>query len=335
MRVLRQYQELLANLSTDPPAPRLFGDITITGGEPFLSSCFYPLLSEIQRSRAFSGFSVLTNGSLVDESAAKRLRMLSPKFVQVSIEGTRETHDSIRGKGSYVRAVSGIRHLVEHHIPTMIAFTAHRANFREFSSVADLGRRLRVQRVWGDRYVPLGDGSDLEMLSKDETFEFVQLMQESALSARGPLFSKTEIAMHRALQFLATGKQPYHCTAGDTLLAVMPNGDVYPCRRMPITVGNVFETPLAEIYCHSEVLQSLRDRSRIDAECEGCAFANTCGGGLRCLSYATLGDAYRSDPGCWLVPGNHERYHRLGLSSEAEELLEVEPLNENPSRRCP
>ena len=107
--------------------------------------------------------------------------------------------------------------------------------------------------------------------------------------------------MHRALQFLVGGGRPYRCTAGDSLITVQPNGDVVPCRRMPLRVGNLLETPLAELYERSPLLRALRDPDRASRGCERCAFARLCGGGLRCLSAAVHGDPFVADPGCWLA----------------------------------
>lgn len=57
--------------------------------------------------------------------------------------------------------------------------------------------------------------------------------------------------MHRALQFMVGGGEPYHCSAGDTPITILPNGDVLPCRRMPVIAGNLFNQPLQEIYFES------------------------------------------------------------------------------------
>jgi radical SAM protein with 4Fe4S-binding SPASM domain len=105
--------------------------------------------------------------------------------------------------------------------------------------------------------------------------------------------------MHRALQFLVGGGRPYHCTAGDSLLAVQANGDLYPCRRMPIRVGNLMETPLGSLYDQSLLLQALGDRRRIPGGCQGCVYRRLCRGGLRCLANMATGDPFTTDPGCW------------------------------------
>jgi radical SAM protein with 4Fe4S-binding SPASM domain len=83
------------------------------------------------------------------------------------------------------------------------------------------------------------------------------------------------------------------------LIALLPNGDLLPCRRMPIVVGNVRERSLAGLYYGNGVLKLLRDYDRPSRGCEGCRHALQCGGGLRCLSYALAGDPLVADPGCW------------------------------------
>ena len=108
-------------------------------------------------------------------------------------------------------------------------------------------------------------------------------MQEARQEAARQWYHRTEVTMHRSLQFLVGGGQPYHCTAGDSLITVQPNGDVYPCRRLPIRVGNLMETPLAELYYSSDLLCALRDRNCVSQGCEACYFARLCRGGLKCL----------------------------------------------------
>jgi radical SAM protein with 4Fe4S-binding SPASM domain len=109
----------------------------------------------------------------------------------------------------------------------------------------------------------------------------------------------TEVALHRALQFLVADGKPYRCQAGDSLIAVLPNGDLVPCRRMPVVVGNLLRAPLRDLYDQSPFLRALRDPERVSVGCEGCFYARLCRGGLKCLSYALFGDPFQADPGCW------------------------------------
>jgi radical SAM protein with 4Fe4S-binding SPASM domain len=312
LKVLDQFKDLLSLWRRKVGRLPVRGHITVTGGEPFIRRDFLDLLEIFSANKHYFSFAILTNGSFIDAAMARRLRKLGPAFVQVSVEGTQATHDKIRDTGNFDRTVSALKHLVKEHIRTLISFTAHRDNFREFSEVAQLGRKLRVSRVWADRLIPSGTGLALQeqMLTSDETREFFEIMLRARRKAKRHWFSRTEIAMHRALQFLVAGGKPYHCTAGDTLVTVQPNGDLYPCRRMPIRVGNLMETPLAELYYESSLFRALRNRNCISDDCQSCFYSKLCRGGLKCLSYAMTGDPFKADPGCWRTL---KEYQAVGL----------------------
>lgn len=303
LRVLEQFTDLLGLWRRETRRGPVRGHITVTGGEPFVRRDFVDFLEVLSANRDRFSFAILTNGTFIDKAMAHRLYSLRPAFVQVSVEGTRATHDKIRGQGDFDRTISALKHLLRERIRTFVSFTAHRGNFREFTEVARMGRRLGVSLVWADRLIPWGTGSALSehVLTPQETHEFFEIMQKERRKASRSWFCQTEIAMYRALQFLVAGGKPYQCAAGDTLITVQPNGDLYPCRRMPIRVGNLMETSLVELYYNSDLFHFLRDRHRICDGCEDCFYSRLCRGGLKCLSYAMTGDPFKADPGCWIT----------------------------------
>ncbi|MEN6487153.1 MAG: radical SAM protein [Syntrophobacteraceae bacterium] len=309
LSILDQFGELLASWNRRGAAP-VKAHITVTGGEPFLRPDFMDLLEVFHARGNLFTFAILSNGTLIDRATAQLLKKLRPSFVQVSVEGRRETHDRIRGEGAFDRAVAALRLLAREGVRTLVSFTAHRDNYTEFPQVAAMARELKVSRVWADRFIPPSAGpppasgpQSPAPLSPEETLLFFHLMHQvrSSMKRRWLSFRQTEVAMHRGLQFLAGGGAPYRCTAGDSLIALLPGGDVLPCRRIPIRAGNVLEKPLAEIYHGSEILRALRDRDRIAGGCRTCFFAKTCHGGLRCLAYAMTGSPFEADPGCPLA----------------------------------
>ena len=92
-----------------------FSLITFTGGEPWVRSDFLELLEHASRKRRTH---FITNGLLVTEERAARCVELAPKrisgkglcFVGVSIDGTREVHDAIRGReGAFDESLEAIR----------------------------------------------------------------------------------------------------------------------------------------------------------------------------------------------------------------------------------
>lgn len=317
--VLRQFERLMASCSAHVGGP-VRGHVTLTGGEPFLHPGFLDLLERIA-ARPNLSFAILTNGSLIDAALARRLARLRPCFVQLSLDGGPERHDRRRGAGDHEQTTRAARHLVESGVRTLFSFTAGSDNYKDFPRVVRAGCRLGVSRVWADRLVPCGAGAALKTLSPAQTKRFLRLMRRVRLAARLRTFGRTEVAMHRALQFLAGGGPPYRCTAGRSLLTVMPNGDVLPCRRLPIAVGNLLRTELVEIYQDSALLRRLRDPAQVSRGCEACTYRHSCQGGLRCLAHAVHGSPFVADPGCWkssaigLAELEHQQEHNETLKT--------------------
>ena len=213
-------------------------------------------------------FSILTNGTLITPEIAKKIKSYDPYYVQVSLEGGKRINDYIRGVGTYKRIAEGIINLRRENIFTSISFTATKLNYKEFSKVVKYARKYDVNNVWSDRYIPLGGSIDKDlMLDYKQTREYLEIMNRERDKLRKIENNNTTISMYRALQFQMTNDFAYGCTAGDTLLTVMENGDLVPCRRMPIVVGNLFENRMYNIYINSDVLKKLREK-KIPDECD-------------------------------------------------------------------
>jgi radical SAM protein with 4Fe4S-binding SPASM domain len=292
--ILDQFKNFLRQRSV-----RQKGHVTVTGGEPLSRQDCAPFLEELSQHKDLFSFAVLTNGTLLDQSWAERFARWQPAFVQISLDGGQATHDAIRGTGNFDRAVAAMTLLVEQDVRTFISFTAHKNNYHEFAEVARIGQKLRVARVWADRLIPETSEQRELSLSPEQTYEFLEIMSVQRQQAQ-KAGQVTEIAMHRALQFLVSDGSPYRCAAANTLITVMPDGTLYPCRRLPISVGNLLKTPLQELY-DSELMRSLRQPEKCAKGCEACAFASVCAGGLRCLAYAVHRRTDCADPGCWIA----------------------------------
>jgi len=301
LNILDQFRALVRRFRSERLQTRFPAHINVTGGEPFLRGDFFDLLERFHTLRREFSFAILTSGSMIDNAAAKRLRQLGPGFVQVSMEGTPQTHDAIRGAGDYERVLNAIKCLKKAGVAVLVSFTAHRGNYREFADVAAACKRLGVKRVWADRFVPIGGaaGQNDLVLSAEETDELLSIMSKSR---NKPLLLPcgTEVAMQRALQFRTGDGRPYRCQAGNELLTVMADATLVPCRRMPVPVGSLLHNSLEELYLESPLLRQLREEY-VPEGCESCFYKQACRGGLRCLAYAMTGSLNAADPGCSLV----------------------------------
>ena len=300
--VLTQFRGLLHHFRQQAPHATQRAHINLTGGEPFCHPQIFQLLQKVAAGHAEFSFALLSNGSYLDREATQRLAKLKPRFVQLSIEGNAATHDAIRGPGDHERVCRAATNLRAAGVPVLLSFTAQRGNYRDFPEVARLGRRLGVKRVWADRFIPIGGvAENLEkVLTPGETRDLFELMKRA--QRHWNPFARTEIAMHRALQFLIGDGKPYRCQAGRELITIMANGDLVPCRRMPLVAGNLHRTSLHEIYLESPLLKQLRAPLPEEHPCQPCTYSGTCGGGLRCLGHALSGHLQQRDPGCWKEP---------------------------------
>lgn len=290
LNILDQYRELLKDL-------KVRGHINLTGGEPLCSPYFFKILDEFYKDREIYSFSILTNGTLITEEIARKISEYKPTYVQLSLEGGKKINDYVRGKGIYKKVGQVVKILKKNNIYVSISFTATKLNYKEFPKVVKYAEKLKVDNVWSDRFIPLGSSHDEEFLmSKDETQEYFDIMQKERMRLKNKK-SRTTVAMYRALQFQKTFDFPYRCTAGSTLLTVMENGDLVPCRRMPIVVGNLLKDNMLDLYKNHPILQDLQ-KEKIPDECKTCEHAQLCKGGLKCLTYAVKKDYNLKDIGC-------------------------------------
>lgn len=78
----------------------------------------------------------------------------------------------------------------------------------------------------------------------------------------------------------------------------MHDGTVYPCRRLPIPLGNVLSDGIFKIWYKSDILWNIRRKNRMTSSCGTCEDLGLCGG-CRAAAYAESGDYLAEDPLCW------------------------------------
>jgi radical SAM protein with 4Fe4S-binding SPASM domain len=278
----------------------------ITGGEPLLRADIFPVLEELADKRIDAY--LLSNGILITKEKAEVLSRLGVKGVQVSIEGPEAIHDAIRGKGSLKRSLAGIQCLLDAGIEVAMNTTLSDINASHFLDVIALASSIGVQKLGFSRLVPSGSGRNLlnSMLTK-----------EALEDLYGRIFSlntgnlKIVTGDPVASRFRSpsgnddAGSTPSGgCAAGISGLTILPDGTVTPCRRLPVSLGNVKTDSLREIWSTSEVLNSLRDRSRYEGKCGSCNKWSACRG-CRAIAYEFARAHGRTnylaeDPQCFL-----------------------------------
>jgi len=277
------------------------GTLSITGGEPFMvMDKLFPLLQHINSLETITHLDLLTNGSLLDEGILLDLKGFKKlRRVQVSLEaGNRELNDQIRGNGSFEKTLSAIRLLKKNGFQVAVMMTISNINKNEVEPLVDMLKQEGVDTFSAERFIPEGVGSNLkdEFLAPEEVKDIFHGIYSLAMKE-----DKIRILLYRPLFALLDGNDPTVgalCSAGNNALTIMHDGTIYPCRRLPIPIGNALTDSLYKVWYTSEVLWNLRNPGNIKGKCSGCDFIPTCRG-CRAMAYAITGDYLAEDPQCW------------------------------------
>ena len=229
--------------------------LLLSGGEPLLHPFFWEV-NDILKDYAFRSV-LLSNGTRITKEVAKRLCV---REVQISLDGMREGHDSLRGKGTFKKAVKAIDHLQEANIQVSVATMVHQKNLNEFDPLASLLESKGI-REWNVD-VPCREGR----LKKNQEFWV------------------TAAEAGRLLNYAYGGGwhgSKNNSTCGAHLCAILPNGRFSKCGLFgKETVGSIEEglricwqriprIPLEDLTCHCSEMEACRGGCRYRAKIHG------------------------------------------------------------------
>ncbi|MBF0329703.1 MAG: radical SAM protein [Nitrospirae bacterium] len=274
---------------------RLKGRIHLCGGEPFRSKHLFFLLSEALKNSM--PVRILSNGTLITQAIAKNLKSHSCETVQISVEGSESIHDSLRGPSSFCDAINGAALLKENKVPVTFMMTVSKKNAAYIEDAAKLSE-IHAKRLAFSRLVPIGLGASMikDMLTPVETkkifrsFHSLKKKNKFEIPVRDPLW---HAYFNKCNPHLISG-----CSIGYNGICVDTDGSVYPCRRLPIVIGNAYKDDLNDIW-NSPLLETLRDRDKLKGKCRKCRLRWQCGG-CRAVANAVSGDCLAEDPQCFM-----------------------------------
>ncbi len=259
---------------------------------------FFRLLERVHDNRKFfTSFSIMSNGSTINANIAKKLKSLGISAVQISLDGMEGENDRTRGRGNFKKAINGINKLIENELPVGVSVTVHKGNIKDVPRLIELCEQLGVKSIGISRLVPLGRGQYLNMLDPSELRDFYRYLMNLKVRGNG-IF----VANHcsDSLWFIEDSKHETHgCSTGYDSFSILPNGDIVPCRRLPIKVGNVLEKTLFEIWYTSKTLWDIRNKNNVNIKCRNCEIFDNCYGGAKCVTYGYFKDPSAPDPQCW------------------------------------
>ncbi|MHC4627084.1 MAG: radical SAM protein [Planctomycetota bacterium] len=289
--------------------------VTFTGGEILLRKDFFEI-AKYARKKEFA-IRLFTNGTLIDERTADKIRKLNPLSVEISLYGMgRLVHENItRTPGSYEETINALKLLRQRDINTVVKCTFMKGNVSEFSRLKDFAQTIGARFVFSLSVIPRIDGSKDVLENRLDQEQLQELFRSKDWLTEG--ITEGGIRSYRPL-----------CSAGANSLYISPYGEVSPCVVVREYCGNLTRSSLKEIW-ESPFFNKIRCIELEDLkECRQCDSAGYCD---RCSGLALLetGDLLGPSPNeCdlarvrrWAVErkeADHERTEEAKTLQEAQ-----------------
>jgi radical SAM protein with 4Fe4S-binding SPASM domain len=293
--------------------------IVLTGGEPFQRKDLLSIVDSI-RKRKFTTM-INSNGLLIENDQMNYFSNSEDVQICVSLDGTQESHEEIRGKGTYYPTLEKIKELSKRGVPVAINMLCHQGNYKELGSLIEDTKDINLQGINPVPVVLMGRAKEnhLDSVPEKELYqEIFKIIKESPSSISR--FNK--VSLLNFMTALAVNVKSNYCGTGTRGTYFISNiGEVYPCPNMrfnQFNLGNIRKKPFSQIIGGNSIIETLKclNVDNLNEKCKNCEVKYFCGGFCRGETFANTGDLYAPYIRC-------EDYHEGILEAMWE-------LSENP-----
>ncbi len=321
--------------------------LVLSGGEPLWRRDVF----EIARHAVSKGLRVAlaTNGTLIDETMAIRIKEAGIVRVAISLDGAdKHTHDAFRGHvGAFEASLRGIRHLQELGISTQINTTVSKHNSHQLQETLELAKRLKVDAfhlfacavgcgltIAEDQSIGAAEAEEILNWFYDRSIDsgmelkatcaphYYRIARQRRAEDRRAGLEVPEMMPHPrhshhqgAQDPTALNQMTRGCLAGSGVCFISHKGVVQDCGYLPVEAGDLRKQPFKEVWESSPLFTELRDLSQLEGKCGCCEFKQVCMG-CRARAFGITGDYMEEEPFCLYEP----RSVRVGGSAQETSL---------------
>lgn len=256
-------------------------EVSFGGSDPFLREDLLEIITYARRKDI--NVSLSTTGIFVNRILARKIFELGLKSIRISFDGsTEKSYDYLRGKGSYRKAIRGIKILRDlfSEIPITMHSVISKYNLNEITALLKMSQKLRCN-MWSIDFVkPVGQAKEQTqlLLTQDEAVSVINYIKKLSEHSSTPI----EIP---SLAYITNRNWVYKgfgCVAGNIYAYISPSGKVKPCvfLQEDMKAENIKEKAFIEIWKRSPLFQ--KTRSLIgNKTCKDCNYFKSCRGGCR------------------------------------------------------
>ena len=235
--------------------------LVLTGGEPLYRKDIFEIASHASGKGLRTALA--TNGTLINESIAAEIKKSGIMRASISIDGsTASLHDTFRGvPGAFDGAIGGARLLKKAGVEFQFNTTITKRNVDDLEKILELAVAEKASALHAFMLVPVGCGIEIaetEMIDAgryDDVLRwFCHKSKEAGIEFKAtcaPHYYRIirQIAKEegRTLTFETDGMAAMTrgCLAGTGVCFISHRGEVQPCGYLPVSAGNVTQTPFS------------------------------------------------------------------------------------------
>lgn len=298
--------------------------LLFSGGEPLMRPDLFELIAHAKEKGIRPVIS--TNGTLITEEVARRLKGAGVGYVGISLDGVGAVNDRFRGKkGAFDMALAGIRHCIAIDQKVGLRLTLTRHNIEQIDAIFDLIEHEKIPRACFYHLVYTGRGRRLTQddVTHEETrraFDLI-LKRTKGLVERRIDVDILTVDNHadgvylylrmlqedprRAAEVLELLRWNGGNSSGIGIANIDNLGFVHADQFWwSHSFGNIRDRKFGEIWTDpaDPLMRGLKDRRAIlKGRCGACRWVDICNGNFRVRALAVHGDPWQEDPACYLT----------------------------------
>ena len=277
MLTAEDIENTLKTIPSDKPA------VCLTGGEPMLHPDFFAIAERV-RSRGFA-WGMTTNGTLIEKTAAAKLREAGMATVSVSLDGMEQSHDSLRQKrGAWRLALRGLQALQEAGFAPQVTTVLHRENFDDLEPLYDLLCKTGIKSWRPINVEPIGRACESKnlLLLPEQFARLLSYIRDKRFDRSCKMEVTFGCSHYLGVDFERMVRDHYFlCGASILTASVRSNGDICACldieNRKELVQGNIRTDNFMDVW-RNRFQVFRRDRTAGCFQCIACPERFICGG---------------------------------------------------------
>lgn len=285
--------------------------VTLSGGEPLTRKDVFQLVERLSSQGV--AVNMITNGWLLDQETAHKLKTSGISTVAISIDGTEKIHDKVRKKGAFSHAKEAFSNLKQEGISIGAVTTITKLNLPILNELKEELISMGLNSWQLQLGLPMGNLKEQAdwVIEPESITDIIQFCYQTAKEGRIKIFPADCIGYY-TWQELEVKRISYGsnqvsiwdgCNAGIRGFGILQNGDIVGCtsiRSEDYIEGNILKRDLIDIWEDEDAFRWRRDmkREQLSGNCGVCRYADKCLGGCPNTRLTMKGSIYEENPYC-------------------------------------